>query len=119
MKGFTKNVPMVNATRFRNRVDRVLGFPPVVRIGTPPPPSPAGECVSLLWCRGGHTLAGEGGPNSDDETDTVWYSRYRCTLYRPYNCTVVSGKMVTHKHFSLNMHKILTKGHVKIRSRLK
>ncbi len=35
-------------------------FSPVVRIGTPPTPSPAGECAPSLWFRGAHSLAGEG-----------------------------------------------------------
>jgi hypothetical protein len=37
-------------------------FSPVVRIGTPPTPSPAGECVPTIWFRGRDTLAcGRGG----------------------------------------------------------
>ncbi len=42
----------------RLRVDRVLGFFPVVRIGTPTP-SPAGECVPIV--SEGDTLAGRRG----------------------------------------------------------
>jgi hypothetical protein len=43
------------------RVDRVLGIFPVVRLGTPPPPSPVGECFPPLVPGGGtHSLTGEG-----------------------------------------------------------
>jgi hypothetical protein len=56
MKGFTNNVLMVNATRFRNRVNTVLGFSPDVRIVTPPPLSLEGECVPPPLSAGGeHT----------------------------------------------------------------
>ncbi len=61
-----------------HRVDRVLGF-----FSSRPnwdfTPSPAGECATtpppLLWFRREYTLAcgrgSEGGPNSDEGTDTV------------------------------------------------
>jgi hypothetical protein len=49
-------------------------FSPVIRMG-PTAPSPAGECVTSLFGSGGgggtHSLAGEGGPNSDEETVIV------------------------------------------------
>jgi hypothetical protein len=48
--------------RAPHRVGRVLSFFSVVGIGTPPPPSAAGECATPPFGpRGGaHTLAGEG-----------------------------------------------------------
>jgi hypothetical protein len=58
-----------------DRVDIVLGYSTVVRIGAPTP-SPAGECAPPppFGSEGGtQSLAGErvGGPNSDEGTDTV------------------------------------------------
>jgi hypothetical protein len=73
-------------------VDRVIGFFSSRPIWKPPPPPPspsdAGECVPHPFGPGGggtHSHAGEGigGPNSDEGTDTVVYSRYEyiCTLW--------------------------------------
>jgi hypothetical protein len=65
-------------------VYRVLGFFPVVRIGTPTTPPPAGECVPPL-VPGRDTLAcgrgsGGGGVPIPTRGQTLCYSRYVCTL---------------------------------------
>ncbi len=53
----------------RHRVDRMLSFSPVVRIGTSPPLSHASECVPhpLFWLK----ERGQGSPNPDEETYTL------------------------------------------------
>jgi hypothetical protein len=46
-----------------HRIDRVLSFSPVVRIGTPPPSHTQASVCFPLWLAGGggaHSLAGEG-----------------------------------------------------------
>ncbi len=68
-----------------HRVDRVLSFPPVVRIGTPPPPHTRAIALPLFWFsveRGGplhYPLdCGRGGGTVLIPTrgQTLWYSRY-------------------------------------------
>jgi hypothetical protein len=60
------------------RVDRVLGFSPVVGIGIPPPTHP--QAIVSPSSFGSGEGSGDGrGPNSD-EGQTLWYSRYICTL---------------------------------------
>ncbi len=62
-----------------------LTFSSVVGIGTPSTPSPLGECVppSFGWGGGGtHSLAGEGagGVLIQTRVQTLWYSKFICTL---------------------------------------
>ncbi len=58
-----------------------LGFSPVVRIGTPPPPHPQASVSPPLWFRWRgekHSLAGERvrGVPIGTRGQTLWYSRY-------------------------------------------
>jgi hypothetical protein len=68
---------------YSHRVGRVLGFFPVVGIGTPPTPHPQASAPSPLRFGGMGTLAGErGGGRVPIPTrgQTLWYSVYICTL---------------------------------------
>ncbi len=70
------NVVFYISNCFTHRVDRLLGFSPVVPVGTPPPLPHSQASVSLPFSSGGgggRSLAGDGlgGPNSDEGTDTV------------------------------------------------
>jgi hypothetical protein len=77
-------VEMIEHTR-QQREDRVLGFFFSRMNWDPPPPSPAGECVPPFGSGGGggaHSLAGEGGGVPiRTRGQTLWYSRYTCTLW--------------------------------------
>ncbi len=82
--------------RFNHRVDRVLGYFSIVRIGTPPP-SLAGECVPSHFGSGGeHIRWGErmwGGVPIRAMGQTLWYSRYICTLRIKYSFIIQHRKI--------------------------
>jgi hypothetical protein len=68
-----------------HRVDRVLGFFSSRPDWNPFTPLTRRRVCPPLWFRGKgkHTRLRErewGSPNSDEGTDTLWYSRYNCTL---------------------------------------
>jgi hypothetical protein len=56
-----------------HRVDIVLSFSPVVRIGTPPPPHVQASVYPPVGSEGAHSLSGEGGggPSSNERIGTA------------------------------------------------
>ncbi len=77
-------------------VDPVLGFSPVVRIGTPPLPRPQENVPSPL-VPGGDTLAC-GGPNSDEGTGTVVLKVYKYVLCARRTLSIKIHAVYRRKH---------------------
>ncbi len=76
------------------QVGHRVAFSPVVRIGTPPPPSHTGECVPLPFLVPGgekHSHAGEGvgGPNSNEGRDTVVLYVYMYSVRKGISVNIV------------------------------
>jgi hypothetical protein len=70
---------------FAHGVDRVIGFfSSRPELGQPPPPHPQANTSPPLWFRGTGTLScgrGWGGVPIRTRRQTLWYSRYICTLW--------------------------------------